>query len=98
MPQALRLLNDLMMNAKPDKDAYTKYLGQIMKSRADSKSDQDENFNRLESYAVYGSYNPMRSIPSEETLKNTDSQSLRLDKESAKLQADSALLRTIDIK
>ena len=76
MPQALRLLNDLMMNAKPDKDAYTKYLGQIMKNRADSKSDQDENFNRLESYAVYGSYNPMRSIPSEETLKNTDPQSL----------------------
>lgn len=76
MPKALALLNNLMMNAKADQEQYDKYVDMILKARADSKTDQNDNFYHLRSYAVYGSYNAQTHIPSEKELKAIKPQQL----------------------
>lgn len=69
LPQALTLLNNLLNNAKVDKQAYNLYVEQILKSRSDNKANQSANFYALRDYASYGEYNPTRNILSEQALK-----------------------------
>ena len=69
MPQALALLEDYIKNAKVDREAYDSYVDLILKQRADDKSNQRNNFSALNSYGIYGTYNPTRNIMSEEELK-----------------------------
>ena len=76
LPQALALLNDLIGNAKADRQAYDLYVEQILKSRSDNKANQQANFSALRNYATYGTYNPTRNILSEQTLKAMDPQEL----------------------
>ena len=74
MPQALALLNNLLNNAKVDKEAYELYVDQVLKARADNKTNQKANFSALRHYASYGKYNPTRNILSEQKLKTTNPQ------------------------
>ncbi len=76
LPQALALLNNLLNNAKVDKEAYDLYVEQILKSRSDNKANQKANFAALRNYATYGKYNPTRNIPSEQELKSINPQVL----------------------
>lgn len=69
LPQALRLLEHLMQNAKPDKQAYDQYVDLILKGRADEKANQKSNFQALLDYGVHGAYNATRNIPSEQQLR-----------------------------
>lgn len=69
LPQALTLLNDLLNNAKPDQEAYNRYVDQVVKYRNDNKANQKANYNALFDYGRYGQYNPTRNILSTDQLK-----------------------------
>lgn len=76
MAAALALYEDVLKNAKADKEIYDMYVEQIIKSREDSKKEQKACFSALWNYAVYGSYNPSTNIMSAKDLKSTDPQVL----------------------
>ena len=76
LPKALALINDVIDNAKVDKEAYTAAVDLLIKSRKDKKADQKGNFKALQDYGMYGAYNSTRNILSEEQLKNMDPQKL----------------------
>jgi predicted Zn-dependent peptidase len=76
MPEALALLEDVIRNAKADKESYEQYVSLILKSREDAKTDQRTNFSYLTGYAMYGEHNPRRDKMSEQQLKEADPQQL----------------------
>ena len=72
MPQAVALVEDLMKNAKVDTEAYSRQVDQILKARADAKSNQEECFERLMEYGQFGPKNTYTNILSENQLRNTN--------------------------
>ncbi|MCD8289906.1 MAG: insulinase family protein [Prevotella sp.] len=76
MPQALALMEDILANAKVDKDAYTSYVDLVDKARKDDKLDQSANFLALRQYGMYGTYSHTLNKPSIEDLQNMNPQSL----------------------
>ena len=76
LPKALALINDVIDNAKVDKEAYAAAVDLLIKSQKDKKADQKSNFRALQDYGMYGAYNSTRNILSEEQLKNMDPQKL----------------------
>ncbi len=76
MPQALALLEDLIRNAKVDKDAYDQMVGLMLKARQDNKSDQRICFAALDYYAKYGPHNALRDEMTEQELRETEPQVL----------------------
>ena len=76
MPKALKLLEDLIQNAKVDKEAYDKLVNVTLKRRNDAKKRQESVFSSLFSYATYGKRNPSRDMMSEQQLKETNPQVL----------------------
>ena len=76
MPQALALMENLIQNAKVDKDAYDNMVKMILKRRGDAKKRQESVFNALYNYASYGPRNASRDVMSEQELKNADPQVL----------------------
>jgi len=76
MQPALELLAEWITGAQPDKDVYSSLTGNILKSRADAKTDQRTNFQRLQQYMQYGPVNPATHIMTERELKRTDPSSL----------------------
>ena len=76
LPKALALINDVIDNAKVDKEAYAAAVDLLIKSQKDKKADQKSNFRALQDYGMYGAYNSTRNILSEEQLKKMDPQKL----------------------
>ena len=76
MPQALSLLDKLMYNSKGDDDSYGKYVALVKKTREDTKTSQQENFQRLLSYGMNGEYNPYLNTLSNEQLAQYKPQSM----------------------
>ena len=76
MPQALALLENVLQNAKVDKDAWQQLVALEEKSRNDAKLNQQQNFSRLVQYGIYGPYNPSRHDLSIEQLRQQDPQEL----------------------
>ena len=76
LPTALSLLEDVLHNAKADKDSWKQYVDQLKKSREDSKTEQKSNFAHLWNYACYGKYNPSLNNISPEELAKTDPQQI----------------------
>ncbi len=76
MPAALALWEDLLHNAKVDKEAYNQYVDLIVKSRQDAKQEQQSCFDYLYSYGVYGKHNNRRDDMTEQQLRTTDPQTL----------------------
>ena len=74
MEAALALGEDLLQNAKVDREAYDQMVSQILKRREDTKRNQRHYFNWLYNYGVFGARNFWRDVVSEEQLKNTDPQ------------------------
>ena len=74
MPQALALMENLIQNAKVDKEAYDNMVNLILKRRGDSKKRQESVFNALYNYGTYGPRNAMRDVMSEQQLKDTNPQ------------------------
>lgn len=74
MGKAIALVENLMSNAKVDQKVYYDNVSNILKDRADSKSNQRQNFIRLQAYGMFGPYNVSRNILSEAELKGTNPQ------------------------
>lgn len=79
MPEAMRLLENVMQGAKADRASYDQYVGIVLKARADAKSEQRACFTALKYLGQYGTYNPQLNIMSESQLRSADPQAL-LDK------------------
>lgn len=79
MPAAVRLLENVLTSAKADKESYDKYVGIVLKARADAKGEQRANFSALTMLGEYGAYNPQLNDMSEKQLRDADPQAL-LDK------------------
>jgi predicted Zn-dependent peptidase len=76
MPEAMKLLEHLMRNAKVDHDAYMQFIAIREKQRMDAKADQQTNFQYLVQYGLYGPYNPYRNAMNGKQLAETDPQTL----------------------
>ena len=76
MPAALQLLENVLHNAKADKESYSQFVDLILKSRDDRKKDQRTNFDYLYNYAVYGPHNIRRDDMTEQQLREADPQQL----------------------
>ena len=74
LPAALKLLEDVLHNAKADKESWAQYIEQVQKGREDAKTDQKTNFNYLWAYGRYGKYNPYRNDYSIDKLKQANPQ------------------------
>ena len=72
MPEALKLAEDLMQNAQVDQEAYNSLVDLLIKARNDAKTNQEECFNRLNEYGMYGPRNEYTNIMSEQQLRNTN--------------------------
>lgn len=76
LPEALKLLTYVLNHAKADKESYDNFVASVLKSRADQKKGQNECFSALDTYGIYGKYNPYLHDMSEQQLKAQNSQSL----------------------
>ena len=76
MPEALALLENVMQNAQPDPMVAEMCIQMIEKSRMDAKANQNQNFNALFQYGVYGPYNSRRNQLSIDELRQLDPQEL----------------------
>ena len=76
MPKALALLESLLADAQPDKEAYDGLVDDILRSRLNSKANQQSNFGRLQNYAFYGPNNPAKNILSEAELRGMTPETL----------------------
>ena len=74
LPQALALLEDLLLNAKADKESWIQYVDLTKKEREDAKKNQRSNFNALRNYVTYGEYNPTLNALSDKQLREADPQ------------------------
>ena len=68
----IKLLEQLLAEAKPDKEAYRKLVEGILKEREDQKKDQNAIGNALKNFGKYGKESPFTNIISEEMLKTVD--------------------------
>ena len=71
MPEALKLAEDLLQNAQVDEEAYKSMVDVILKSRNDAKQSQEECFDRLNEYGMYGPRNAYTNIMSAQQLRDT---------------------------
>ncbi len=76
MSKAAELLEKVLTDAQPNEEAYKSLVADILKSRADSKANQQSNFNMLRQYALYGANNPSKNILSEKELKSMKPETL----------------------
>ncbi len=76
MQEAVKLLEDLLQNAKADKPSYDQLVSLILKSRNDAKKNQRSCYDYLCYYGMYGPHNMRRDDMTAEQLKNADPQQL----------------------
>ncbi|MCR5014474.1 MAG: insulinase family protein [Bacteroidales bacterium] len=76
MAEALALLENILHNAKVDQDAWNMYAQMIAQARVNAKLNQNQNFNALVQYGVYGPYNSTRNILTNAQLAKQDPQEL----------------------
>ena len=74
MAPAITLLQDVLQNAKVDKDAYNELVNVILKNRSDAKKNQRNYFEYLYRYGAQGEHNAYRDMMTEQELKATDPQ------------------------
>ena len=74
LPAALRLLENVLHNAKADKTSWNQFIDLIEKNQADAKTNQKENFSRLWAYSTYGTYNTYLNSISPEKLRQSNPQ------------------------
>ncbi len=68
--EAIRLLEHVIANAKPDQQAYNDYVDGILKKREDSKKDKNAIlWGGLMNYGIYGENSAFRNLLTEEELR-----------------------------
>lgn len=76
LAKSLALVEDLVKNAKADRDSWNKYVEAVKKSREDNKTNQRANFSALRQYGEYGKWNRQLNAMSEQQLRDADPQQL----------------------
>ena len=76
MDKAIELLEKVIADAQPNEAAYKNLVADILKSRVNSKANQNSNFSMLRQYGLYGDNNPSKNILSEKELKEMNPSSL----------------------
>ena len=74
MEPAIALLQDMLQNAKVDKEAYNEMVNVTLKNRNDAKKNQRTYFDFLYRYGSQGEHNAYRDMMTEQELKQTDPQ------------------------
>ncbi len=59
MATAVKMLDNLLQNLKPDTAIYNQYVEQVLKSRQESRTNQNACYNALITYGQYGKDNPL---------------------------------------
>jgi predicted Zn-dependent peptidase len=76
MAKAAALLEKVIVDAQPNKEAYNNLVADILKTRKDDKTIQAANFAYLRQYALYGEKTPLKHMLSEQELKSMKPESL----------------------
>jgi len=76
MVEGLKLMEQVLNDAKATDESWQQYIQLLDKARKDSKTNQGANFNALYNYGVYGARNPYNDILSTEQLANTKPEEL----------------------
>ena len=76
LPQAMALFEKLLTDAQVNAAAYTNLANDLIKSRADSKLSQGQNFSRLIRYLYFGPKNPYTTQLTAQQLKAMNPQEL----------------------
>ena len=76
MPQAVALFEKLLADAQVNKEAYANLVADKLKSRADAKLNQAQNFSRLQTYITWGPQNFSTYQLSEKELKSMNPEEL----------------------
>jgi predicted Zn-dependent peptidase len=74
--KALALLEERLADAVVDVQAWKNMVSDILKSRVDTKANQNANFSRLTSYGQWGPKSAITNIPSTDELKSLNPQIL----------------------
>jgi predicted Zn-dependent peptidase len=69
MVKAIELTESILADMQPNKEALANMITDIQKDRKNAKLNQQQNFNKLVSYATYGQNSPEKYIHSEAELK-----------------------------
>lgn len=69
MDKAIVLLEELIADPQPNQEALDNYVSDILKNRADVKSNQSKVFSTLVNYGIYGKNSPSLDILSEQEIK-----------------------------
>jgi len=69
MEKAILIVEELLNDPKPDKEALDNLIADMLKKMKDSKANQQSNFNALVDYATYGDKSPLKNIFAEKQLK-----------------------------
>ena len=72
MEKAVKLLDDFMLNIQPDTAVYSKYIGQVQKSRMESRTNQNLCYGNLVTYGLYGAKNMKTNQPTPAMLRDTN--------------------------
>ena len=72
MPEAMKLLEQVLSDTKADKDVYNMYVENAVKERAEAKKNQRNCFSYLWEYALHGPQNDFTNIMSEKELRAAD--------------------------
>ena len=76
MGKALGLLEELLADAQPNKEALANLVGDILKTRSDNKLNKNIIRQALTSYGVYGPKSPFTNILLEKELKSLSGEEL----------------------
>jgi predicted Zn-dependent peptidase len=74
--EAVTLFEDLLKNAKPDQAALGSLVQRTLKGRADAKKNKNAILGALRSYGMYGKFNAMTNILSNEQLQSLKAEDL----------------------
>ena len=74
MEAAIALMQNVLQNAKVDKEAYNEMVNVMLKTRNDAKKNQRNYFEFLYRYGSQGEHNAYRDMMTEQELKETDPQ------------------------
>lgn len=69
MVKAMALVETILDDMQPNQEALNNLVSDMLKSRKDAKLNQQQNFNKLVSYATYGPNSPDKYMLSETELK-----------------------------
>lgn len=73
---AMELLDHVIQNAEANSETYDELIKTIEKKRADAKKSQDEIFNAMIDYGIYGKFSPGKYILSLDQMKAINPDSL----------------------